>query len=72
LLWIIIQTWPSLLCLKLPQRLLDENHWIYRTKNWEKNGGIYQKLFKVKNGKTIFLIPEVYSGSASLRKTWKA
>ena len=49
--WAIIQVWPSLMCFKLPERLLDEDHWLYRTKNWERDGRIYEKFFKVRKWK---------------------
>ena len=38
----------SYLSTKLPDKYYSYKHWIFKERNWEKQGRFYQKVFKVK------------------------
>jgi glycosyl-4,4'-diaponeurosporenoate acyltransferase len=61
--WPIIQSGCALLMLNLPKRLFHPDHWVYRSHAFEKEGELYQTLFKVKSWK--HLLPD---GGAVWRK----
>ncbi|TLS36080.1 glycosyl-4,4'-diaponeurosporenoate acyltransferase [Pseudalkalibacillus caeni] len=50
--WPIIHLSFSYFCLHLNNRYFTEDNWYYRQKDWEKSGGIYEKL-GVNKWKTI-------------------
>lgn len=56
---LIIILWPSLqmvaavLSRRLPDRLFDHKQSIYRCRPWEKEGKIYQTLFKIRRWKSL-------------------
>jgi glycosyl-4,4'-diaponeurosporenoate acyltransferase len=51
--WAIIQPMIAYLCIRLPISALDTEHWLFRTRGWERSGAIYEKLFRVKRWKSL-------------------
>lgn len=49
--WAIIQPAVAYLCLKLPTALLQPQRWLFRARRWERDGALYQDLFRVKRWK---------------------
>lgn len=61
--WFIIHMGVSLLTLHLPDRWFERDTFLYRTRNWEQTGFIWQRLFHVRNWK--HRLPD---GAAILKK----
>ncbi|MBP7237386.1 MAG: hypothetical protein KBA07_05020 [Petrotogaceae bacterium] len=51
ILWPVIQISIAVLCTKIPQSKFSYSSGIFKPHRWEKNGSIYQTLFKVKKWK---------------------
>lgn len=49
--WFIIHIAAAVFTLKLPDRFFAKDSWIYRTRQWEKSGKIWDDIFKVKSWK---------------------
>ncbi len=52
-LWFVFQLSSALLCLYLPDRCFRPRSGFFRPKPFEKDGEIYEKLFKVKSWKQL-------------------
>lgn len=50
-LWFIFQSAAAYICFKLPDKYLDPNNMLFKSRNWEDNGKIYQKVFRVRKWK---------------------
>lgn len=53
ILWFIFQASISLICLKIDDKYLFYTSFIFRTRPWEKNGEIYNKIFKIRKWKNL-------------------
>ena len=42
--WFVLQFGAALICLKMPERWLSPENYLFRTHRWEKNGRIYLML----------------------------
>jgi glycosyl-4,4'-diaponeurosporenoate acyltransferase len=49
--WVIIHLGISYLCLKIPLHKFNNNNWIFKIKNFENDGKIYKKIFKINKWK---------------------
>ena len=49
--WFIIHMGVVLCIIHIPSKSFDPEGWLYRARKWEKNGGIYTKIFKIKKWK---------------------
>ena len=49
--WFIIHIGISYTMTHRPLRLFKPGSWIYRKRNWERNGRTYEKLFRLKSWK---------------------
>jgi len=49
--WAIIHLVVVFILVRIPAKYFNPNHWIYRGKKWERDGDIYQEVFKIKNWK---------------------
>ena len=49
--WFIIHMGVVLCVIHIPSKSFDPEGWLYRTRRWEKSGGIYTKIFKIKQWK---------------------
>ena len=49
--WFIIHIGVSYTMTHRPLRSFEPSSWIYRKRNWERNGRIYEKLFRLKSWK---------------------
>lgn len=49
--WFILHMLIAFGATVLPRRLFHEKQWLYRIRSWEKDGTIYNRLFKVKKWK---------------------
>jgi glycosyl-4,4'-diaponeurosporenoate acyltransferase len=52
-LWAIFQTAISYLCLLIKDSRLSYKSFLFKTRHWEKNGDIYDKIFKVRQWKKL-------------------
>ncbi|NLP06049.1 hypothetical protein GX411_08890 [Candidatus Fermentibacteria bacterium] len=50
--WTAIQTLLAFLCARLPVSALDPGHWLFRAREWERGGAIYERLFRVRAWKS--------------------
>lgn len=50
-LWFFFQAGAALLCFKLPNRFFEKDNGLYRIRRWERQGEIYDFIFKVKKWK---------------------
>lgn len=68
ILWVIFHLSIGYSCSRIPINFFDPRARLYQTKNWEKGGEIYDKIFHVKAWKK--LIPSgasVYSGAFEIK-----
>jgi len=49
--WFIIHTGVVLCTIHIPSKFFDQGGWLYRSRNWEKHGRIYTKIFKIRKWK---------------------
>lgn len=61
--WFFIHMGSAILTLNLPNRLFDKDNYLYRSRNWEESGEIWQDLFRVRAWKDR--LPD---GAAILKK----
>ncbi len=51
--WLVFHTVPALICLRLPDRFFAPDRRLYRTRYFEKDGRIYDRLFRVSRWKHL-------------------
>jgi len=80
--WAIIQTGIAYLALRFPPSLLDYRLWLFRPRPWERNGALYEQVFRVRRWKTrlpsaggtffrnAFSIRQVASADVQYLDTW--
>lgn len=61
--WPVLQLSAALFCLYMPDRLFSPNSFLFRTRRFEKEGSVYDSIFKVKRWK--HMLPD---GGAILKK----
>jgi glycosyl-4,4'-diaponeurosporenoate acyltransferase len=49
--WFIIHIVVVAIMVRIPTKHFNPNHWLYRGRKWERNGDIYQEVFKIKKWK---------------------
>ena len=49
--WFIIHMGVSYIMARQPLTLFDPGSWLYRKRRWERNGKLYDKLFRLKSWK---------------------
>ena len=52
-LWLIFQVSIAVLCMKINDKHFSSTSFLYRTRRWEKNGEIYEKIFKIRRWKKL-------------------
>ena len=50
--WFIIHICVSYIMTRQPLTSFNNNSWLYRKRNWERNGRFYEKLFRLKAWKS--------------------
>jgi glycosyl-4,4'-diaponeurosporenoate acyltransferase len=50
-LWFIFHSLSAYICLKIPDKYLNPDGFLFKTRKWENNGLIYDKVFKVRKWK---------------------
>jgi glycosyl-4,4'-diaponeurosporenoate acyltransferase len=79
--WAIIQPGIAYLSMRFPPSLLEPDAWLFRTRTWEEEGEIYDRLLKVRrwkgrlpSGGTLFAggfsMGHVESREANYLRTW--
>jgi len=53
--WLIIHVGVSYLMTHIPLSSFDTGFWLYKRRKWEKNGRIYQRIFRLKKWKKRLL-----------------
>jgi glycosyl-4,4'-diaponeurosporenoate acyltransferase len=51
--WLVLQASPALICLYLPDRFLTPERFLFRSHRFERNGRIYDQLFRVSRWKHL-------------------
>ena len=46
--WFAIHMGVSYIMTRMPAHSFNPDSWLYRTRNWERNGKIYHKIFRLK------------------------
>jgi len=46
--WFVFHMAAALITLNMPDRWFDSDHWLYQTRNWERQGQIWHQLFRVR------------------------
>ena len=64
--WLVIHLGVSYAMTQLPLKVFQVNQWLYRKRPWEKEGKIYENIFRVKQWKG--LLPE---GAALFKKGFR-
>jgi glycosyl-4,4'-diaponeurosporenoate acyltransferase len=49
--WFVIHMSAAIFTLKLPDRFFKKDNWLYRCRQWENSGRIWNQLFRVKDWK---------------------
>ena len=49
--WFFIHIGCTILSLKLPDSVFENDRWIYTTRKWERGGAIWQQIFRVRRWK---------------------
>jgi glycosyl-4,4'-diaponeurosporenoate acyltransferase len=49
--WFIIHIGVVAIMVRIPAKHFDPNHWLYRSRKWERNGNVYQEVFRIKKWK---------------------
>ena len=49
--WFVIHMGSAILTLNLPDRLFEHDSYLYRSREWERSGDIWQTLFRVRGWK---------------------
>ena len=62
-LWPLLQVSAALFCLFLPDRCFDPENVLFRTRGWEKEGAVYERIFHIRCWKHF--LPD---GGAILKK----
>ncbi len=61
--WFFIHMASAILTLNLPDRLFEDDNYLYRSRKWEKSGELWQNLFRVRTWKD-----KLPDGATILRK----
>jgi glycosyl-4,4'-diaponeurosporenoate acyltransferase len=51
--WFVIHMGVSYFMARLPLPWFDPNSWLYRRRNWERNGKFYEKCFRLQSWKKL-------------------
>jgi glycosyl-4,4'-diaponeurosporenoate acyltransferase len=49
--WFVIHLGVVAVMIRIPGRVFDPNHWLYRGRRWERDGRIYSEVFGIKKWK---------------------
>ena len=49
--WFIIHVGVVAIMVRIPAKHFDSNYWLYRSRKWERNGNVYQEVFRIKKWK---------------------
>ncbi len=66
-LWFVFQGGSALLCLKLPDRFLGKDGFLFKPHSFEKGGALYQKVFRIRRWKHLLPDGGALSGGYSKR-----
>lgn len=64
--WFLIHMSVAYFITLVPERFINVRSWLYKQRNWEKDGIIYEQVFRIKSWKE--LLPD---GSALFKKGFK-
>ncbi len=51
--WFLFQAGSAFLCFQLPNDFFSKDNALFRQKKWEKDGKIYQKIFRIRSWKGL-------------------
>ena len=49
--WFIVHIGVVAIMVRIPARYFNPNQWLYRSRNWERGGNVYQEFFRIKKWK---------------------
>ena len=67
--WVLIYVALGNLSQRVPDSMLSDRRWLFRTRRWEREGASYQKVFRVKSWKSM--LPSgatLFRGAVSLSR----
>jgi glycosyl-4,4'-diaponeurosporenoate acyltransferase len=51
--WVALHLGVAYLCCRIPVRQLDHRRWLFRTRDWERGGTVYQALLSIRRWKSL-------------------
>jgi len=51
--WVALQIGIGYLCCRIPTKRLDHRRWLFRTRDWERGGAIYQAILRIRKWKSL-------------------
>jgi len=51
--WVAVQLGVAYLCCRIPIERLDHRRWLFRTREWEQGGAVYQALLRIRKWKSL-------------------
>ncbi len=64
--WLVIHLGASFVTSRISLSSFDPEAWLYRTRSWERGGGVYQRLFTIRGWKRM--LPD---GAAAFRSGFR-
>ena len=51
--WVALHLGIAYLCCRIPTPKLDHRRWLFRTRNWERGGAVYQAILRIRTWKSL-------------------
>ena len=51
--WVALHLGIAYLCCRIPTQRLDHRRWLFRTRDWERGGAVYQAVLRIKKWKSL-------------------
>jgi glycosyl-4,4'-diaponeurosporenoate acyltransferase len=51
--WVVLHLGTAYLCCRIPTQRLDHRRWLFRTRDWERGGVVYQAVLHIRKWKSL-------------------
>jgi glycosyl-4,4'-diaponeurosporenoate acyltransferase len=51
--WVALHLGVACLCCRIPNQRLDHQLWLFRTRDWEQDGAVYQAILRIRKWKSL-------------------
>jgi glycosyl-4,4'-diaponeurosporenoate acyltransferase len=51
--WVALHLGIAYLCCRIPTQRLDHRRWLFRTRDWERGGAVYQAILRIRKWKSL-------------------